>query len=82
MYPHTQMSLSEDNGTKRGTLLSIIVARPQCPGILLASQAKALLSNSSVEAPYPGLKSDTFVEIQLLYFQGCKFSKFPSLALL
>ena len=44
------------------------VARPQCPGILLASQAKALLSNSSVEAPYPGLKSDTFVEIQLLYF--------------
>lgn len=46
------------------------VAGQTDPGTLgiLASEANALLSNASVEAPHSGLKSQASVEIQLLHF--------------
>lgn len=61
---HTDV-LSEDTHTKRGMLLSMTMARPQVQTYSMPHRLK--LSNFSTDASYPGLKSDTFVGIQLLY---------------
>lgn len=65
-----QMSTVEDNSinAERAALYDWPDARIQAHSAVLASQASALLSSSSVEAPHPGLKSPVFVETQLLHF--------------
>lgn len=65
------MFLSEDKHTKCGMLLSMTMARPQVQTHSTPHRLK--LSNFSTDASYPGLKSDTFVGIQLLYLKATKF---------